>query len=89
MNSVDHSLIHRARQFITGENVHQVNTWIFCYEMAHDSPCQKRYEELLREFVTTKNLMLAARTHMKRALERGIEVRRESAALDAEIRRLL
>jgi hypothetical protein len=84
MHSVDHSLIHRARQFITGENVHQVNTWIFCYAMAQDSPCQKRYEELLRDFVTTKNLMLAARVQAKRALERGIELRRESVALNEE-----
>jgi hypothetical protein len=31
MQHPDHSLIYRARKFMTAENVHRVNTWIFCY----------------------------------------------------------
>jgi hypothetical protein len=60
MPNVDYSLIHQARKFITGENVHNVNTWIFCYENSQQ-PCQMRYEQLLREFVATNNLLLSFR----------------------------
>ena len=59
MSNVDHSLIYGAQKFITAANVHSVNTWIFCYEKSEpDSPRQKRYEQLLREFVATNTLTL-------------------------------
>jgi hypothetical protein len=52
MGHLDHSLIYRARKFINAATVHRVKTWIFCYETAQpDSPQQRRYERLLREFV--------------------------------------
>jgi hypothetical protein len=60
MPNVDYSLIYQARKFITGENVHNVNTWIFCYENSQP-PCQMRYEQLLRQFVGTNSLLLGVR----------------------------
>jgi hypothetical protein len=85
MHNVDYSLIYQARKFITAENVHSVNTWIFCYEQSQP-PCQKRYEQLLREFVAAKNLMIGASIQAKAALCHGIEARRASTALDDEIK---
>jgi len=88
MEHPDHSLIYQARQFITAENVHRINTWIFCYETSQqDSPRHTRYEQLLREFVATKKLMLGVRIQASVALYRGIEARRASTALDEEIKR--
>jgi hypothetical protein len=88
MQHPDHSLIYQAQKFVTAENVHSVNTWIFCYAMSpQDSPRQARYEQLLREFVATKNLMIGASIQAKVALHRGIEARRASTALDEEIKR--
>jgi len=50
---VDRDLIRQARRFITGANVHRINTWIFCYELSTTgSPRQRKYEAMLREFVT-------------------------------------
>lgn len=87
---LDHSLIFHARKFINAENVHRVNTWIFCYQMSiPESVRQKRYEKLLRDFVTTKNLMLGVRMQAKLARDRGIELRRNSSAIEEEIKRLL
>jgi hypothetical protein len=84
----DHSLIYQARKFITAENVHRVNTWIFCYESSpQKSSRQMRYERLLREFVATRNLMLGLRIQAKVALCRGIKARRASTELDEEIQR--
>jgi hypothetical protein len=60
MPNVDYSLIYQAQKFITAENVHNVNTWIFCYEKSQPSR-QMRYEQLLREFVATNNLLLGVR----------------------------
>jgi hypothetical protein len=60
MHNVDYSLIYQAQKFITAENVHSVNTWIFCYEKSQP-PRQMRYEQLLREFVATNNLLLGFR----------------------------
>lgn len=60
MPNVDYSLIYQAQKFITAENVHSVNTWIFCYEKAQPAS-QLRYEQLLREFVATNNLLLGFR----------------------------
>lgn len=88
MQHPDHSLIYQARKFITAENVHRLNTWIFCYETSQqDSPRQVRYERLLREFVATRNLMLSLRMQAKQALYRGIKARRASTELDEEIKR--
>jgi hypothetical protein len=90
MQHPDHSLIYQAQKFITAENVHCVNTWIFCYAMSpQDSPRQARYEQLLREFVTGKNLMLGARIQANAARCRGIEAKRASTSLDEEIKALM
>ena len=65
-SGLDHSLIYQARKFITGANVHYVKTWIFCYETSEpESEGRRRYEKLLREFVATRNLILAARIKVK------------------------
>jgi predicted acyltransferase (DUF342 family) len=65
MADLDHSLIHQARQWITGANVHYVKTWLFCYETSNpDSARRERYEKLLRDFVTSKKLILAARANV-------------------------
>ena len=83
----DHSLLYQARKFVTAENVHYVKTWIFCYETAvPDSACQKGYEELLRNFVAKKNLILAIRMEAKMAHDRGIELRQSATRLE-KIRR--
>lgn len=88
MQHPDPSLIYQARKFITAENVHRINTWIFCYETSqHGGARQIRYERLLREFVATRNLMLNLSIQARQALNRGIEARRASTALDEEIQR--
>jgi hypothetical protein len=88
MSGIDHSLLYEARQFTTGATVHHIKTWIFCYETSEpDSPRRKRYEQLLREFVATKKLILGIRIQAKVALDRGIELRRASTALDEAIKR--
>jgi hypothetical protein len=62
MTGFDHSLIYEVQKFITGANVHDVKTWIFCYETSlPNSRHHERYEKLLREFVATKRLHIAAR----------------------------
>jgi hypothetical protein len=87
MQHPDHSLIHQARKFITAENVHRVNTWIFCYETCLQESRKMRYEQLLREFVANRNLVLGLRIQAKAALCRGIKARRASIELDEEIQR--
>jgi len=57
--STDHSLIHAARTFITGDNVHCINTWLFCYEHTRDEGTRAHYEKLLRKFVAAKRLSIS------------------------------
>jgi hypothetical protein len=66
MPNVDYSLIYQAQKFITSENVHSVNTWIFCYEKSQPSR-QMQYEQLLREFVAKNNLLLGFRMRGERS----------------------
>ena len=62
MSDIDHSLIHQARKFITGENVHHIKTWIFCYETSEPGSVRSvRYETLLREFVASNTLLATAK----------------------------
>jgi hypothetical protein len=83
MQSLDHSLLHEARKFVTAANVHCVKTWIFCYEISEpNSPSRQRYEKLLREFVNTKRLLIAIRIHAKLAGGRGKRLRLASLDLD-------
>jgi len=90
MSDVDHYLIYRAQKFITAANVHEVNTWIFCYQMFEpDSPRRKRYEQLLREFVGTKNLTLGTRVQAELARDRRINLRALSTVIDEQIRQFL
>jgi hypothetical protein len=49
---LDHSLIYQAQKYITGANVHDVMTWIACYQLsATNTKRRQRYEKLLRKFV--------------------------------------
>jgi len=64
MSGLDHSLVYEAQRFITAENVHRVNTWIFGYLMfTADSLRQCGYEQRLREFVATQRRMLVDRAY--------------------------
>jgi len=88
MNAPDHALLYEARRFITGANAHRVKTWIFCYETSTpDSAHYKRYEQLIREFVNTKKLLLGIRVQAKLEVKRGKDLRRASMALEEEIKR--
>jgi len=56
---LDESLIYAAKKFIDGANVHDVETWIFCYEWSKpQSDGRQRYEKILRQFVASKKLQL-------------------------------
>ena len=69
--ALDHCLIYQARKFITGANVHDVKTWIFCYETSlPDSPNRTRYEKLLREFVGRRTILLGVRLQKELANNR-------------------
>ena len=62
MGELDFSLIYRPRKFITGENVHKVKTWLFCYETsAPRSKRRKQYQRLLYQFVTSRSLVVSVR----------------------------
>jgi hypothetical protein len=67
MQTIDYSLVHRARKLMTGANVHRIKTWIFCYENSEpNSPNQEHYEKLLREFLFTSTRIAGARAHGSR-----------------------
>jgi len=86
MSGIDHALIYQARQFITGANVHMVNTWIFLYEKSSpDSADRRIYEKRLRTFVAVRNLNLAARLYAEAARSRSLKARRTSELLDADM----
>jgi hypothetical protein len=69
--SIDHSLIHQARKYVTGANVHSVKTWIFCYETsAPDSARRLRYERLLRDFVASRRRIETCRLNIQAIRER-------------------
>jgi hypothetical protein len=47
----------KCAAYITADNVHGVNTWLFCYEMSPPGSRRKEfYEKILREFVASKRL---------------------------------
>jgi|SwirhisoilCB2_FD_contig_51_910300_length_706_multi_2_in_0_out_0_2 hypothetical protein len=57
---LDEFLIYQARKFINGANVHEVETWIFCYEFSRpQSEGRERYEKILRKFVASNKLFYA------------------------------
>ena len=65
-SGLDHSLIYQARKFVDGANLHYVNTWIFCYETSEPQSARRdRYGKLLREFVASRNLLLATRMQVE------------------------
>ena len=70
MIGIDHALIHCARRFLTGENIHLVGTWIFCYENTGVRSVRERYEKLLREFVTSHRTIEACRRQIEISRER-------------------
>ena len=89
MPDIDYSLSHQARKFITGANVHMINTWIFLYENSlPDSGDRERYEKHLREFVTSQSSILAARIYAAVARKRSLGIRRLSDMLNREIENL-
>jgi hypothetical protein len=86
MSGLDYSLIHEAQRYITGDNVHYVNTWIFCYQTSMpDSAQRERYGKLLREFVVTKRLTMAARVEAVLARRHSKNVRSLSDVLNRQI----
>ena len=90
MQSVDHRLIYQTQTFITAENIHSVNTWLFCYQNSEPNSSHREcYERLLREFVAMKNLNLGIRLQAALARERDIELPKRSLAIDEAIQRLL
>jgi hypothetical protein len=54
---VDRDLITQSRRFITGANVHTINTWLYCYQLSPDPARRSLYEALLRDFVNSKTLL--------------------------------
>jgi hypothetical protein len=59
---VDRTLIYQVEKLLDGSNVHQLGTWLLCYQIAEPgSLCSDKYEQLLRQFVAEKNLALAGR----------------------------
>ena len=83
MPEVDHLLLYQARKFITAANVHDINTWIFCYVATPaDSARRERYEKLLRDFVRSNALIRAARTRIdydRRQLGSGLGLADDAA----------
>jgi len=54
---LDHSLIHEARKFLDGANVHDLTTWISFYETSQPNTMRRdRFEQVLRIFVATRRL---------------------------------
>jgi len=81
MSKRDVVLVNDASEFITAANVHDVRTWIFCYEtLPPGSLHQKRYEQLLRDFVAQKTRMHGSLPRRKLAMQRGVEFCRAIAA---------
>lgn len=59
---LDRDLIAQAHRLIDGANVHDVTTWLCCYQLSKpNSSGRERYELLLRNFVTSKALLNAAK----------------------------
>ena len=80
---LDLDLIAQARRFITGRNIHYVNSWLFCYEMSEaGSSRRRRYEELLREFVSWQNHLRAARANAEYVRNHSREVCSRTEAVD-------
>ena len=56
---LDHNLLQQVQRLISGANVHDVKTWIFCYETSlPSSPRREQYERLLREWESLAVLTL-------------------------------
>jgi hypothetical protein len=48
---VDPKLIFDVERRVNAANVHQVKTWLFCYQLSKpNTPRRKFYENLLRHF---------------------------------------
>ncbi len=63
MAPLDHTLLHCARQFANGANVHLLNTLLFLYEHSSaESPDRVRYELKLRKLVALFRARLARST---------------------------
>ena len=87
---LDLNLIAHARRFVDGANVHYVNTWIFCYQMSQpDSARRRRYEALLREFVSSKELLKATRLRVEAARVYCEQLHWADASINARVQKLL
>jgi hypothetical protein len=87
---LDLNLIAHARRFVDGSNVHYVNTWIFCYQLSQpESPRRRRYEALLRDFVSSRELLKVTRRRVESARVHCAELHRTAASINARIQKLL
>ena len=76
---LDRDLMAQAQHFINGQNVHDVTTWLLCYERSSvGSPYRQHYENLLRNFIRTQVHLRAIRSnaeylrnHAKEVCRRG------------------
>ena len=78
MANIDLFLVREATKFITGANVHLVRTWLYWYEASEPgSKLRGRYENLLRDFVSSSRRLLAAqiRVELNGARLRAIDKR--------------
>ena len=90
MSDLDHTLIHRVRQLIAGDNAHRANTWLFLYEKSRAGSADRReYEALLRRFVGAHgNISVAARSYAESLCAYSVELHRKSDVLNAALEQL-
>jgi hypothetical protein len=89
-DGLDCGLVGDARRFITGANVHAVKTWIYCYEMsAPGTTRRKRYEDLLRDFVSSRSRLETMSARVEAQNKKVMELSVISSAINRRIERLL
>lgn len=86
---VNHHLVEQARRFITGANVHMVGTWILCYEICAKDARRQIYEDLLRNFVRSKQKLLKSAKQNPVSRISPDELAVASAAIHRRIEKLL
>jgi len=78
----DLGLVQRARLFIDGANAHRVETWILSYETsAPGSDRRLLYENILRDFVSSKSEIEELKVQVRQAHALAIDARLKCAAL--------
>jgi hypothetical protein len=87
---VDGELVATARRLINGANVHDVNTWIFCYQLsAADSPLHAKYENLLRDFIRSRSLLKTLNHSIGLQRRQIAKLNLRSAAINRRVEKLL